>query len=181
MRSTVGIDNGLSGYFCLYTDDKVFLSSTPVARGKLSRRLSHIVKDNNGMDYRPAAMLDLIDQAISQDSDVEFICELPLARFAKGRSGSAQIVSLQRSAGIWAAMLSLRGKLLFQVHPSTWKTACGLYRKEKSHSLVVAAELFNVDFPTVDAADAALMAYFFRHAYDFNVEARSVRRQKTGK
>lgn len=181
MKSSVfAIDNGLDGYCCfLQVDGTVKQAATPVARGRVSRSVLHLEKADSGIDYRPLRMLQLIDIAIAADPDVAFVIEEPSVGFKAGESSRKSRDSQMRGFGMWCAAVAIRERLLYTVYSTTWKSYFKLIGKPKDKSIAIAQALYpGCVFPTHDAADACLIATFFKSGVEIEVRPRNAR-QKT--
>lgn len=179
MQTVFSIDNGLRGYVCVLHESKVLLSKTPVARGGISRSVLRMTQEK-AEDYRPTAMLQLVDLALELDSNAAFVIEEPPSNM-RAKSGRHSILMQWRGYGLWNAVVQLRGKMLYVVHPSTWKAYFKITRSydkdnTKSKALELAQSLYpGCTFPTIDAADACLVATYFRNNFNVEVVPRNVR------
>lgn len=184
MHTVFAIDNGLKGFVCVLHQSKVLLSKTPVAKGGISRSVLRMGQDKSA-DYRPSAMLELVDLALKLDSNTMFVIEEPPSNMS-GKSGKHSILSQWRGYELWNAVVQIRGKMLYMVHPSTWKSYFKISRaydkaNTKQTALDLAKSLYpECSFPSTDAADACLIAVYFRNNFNVEVTSRNGR-QKTRK
>lgn len=174
----IGIDNGKKGAIAVIdSSGALSLAAMPTAKGMLHRDVLHIAKGNRTPDYRPAAILEIIDAVIAMDSNCHVIVEEPPLQFLRGSSGAKSITSLHRGAGILHCLFSLRNIVPYQVMSSTWKSHFKLIQtrakgepklssaertaRAKAAAVAKASEYYSVDWPTADHAEAFLIAQFY--------------------
>lgn len=163
MAFYLGIDNGQKGFFAFYNSEtrKLNLATMPTRKGKQSPRLLHLQKDETEWDYDISAIRDLLKTCRKQAGKKRLVAVTEEPRM-KGRVGNAKaIVSLARGLGIFESCCQEKKIDLFQVHPSSWKSHFKIIGRPKEASIEIANEIWpKGHFPTPDAADAALLAYY---------------------
>jgi len=173
----IGIDNGKKGAIAVIDNSGALsLADMPTAKGTLHRDVLHIAKGNKTEDYRPAAILEIIDTVLAIDSNCHVIIEEP-PLFFRGPSGAKSITSLHRGTGILHCLFSLRNIVPYQVMATSWKSHFGLIQKAvkggsklssdeksaraKAAAVARASQYYSVDWPTADHAEAFLIAQFY--------------------
>jgi hypothetical protein len=128
-------------------------------------------------------MLKILDLALEKEPDLTMVIEEPLVGFAKGKSSRVSRDSQMRGFGMWCAVASIRGKMLYTVAGATWQAGYPMFNEKRLEHKVNGVGDFDTKvvsrklaeafypkavFPTGDAADACLIARYFRES--INIE-----------
>lgn len=171
----LGIDGGTKGYLCLlHSDGGITVAPMPRQSFKLIRQAPtkkpkkrKLGKNGKPIkskvsDYDVGYMMELMRYAVEcSDEPLVVVMEAPQEFMSQGSrfSTAKTIISLQRCLAYWAMTCSLHGVPLYTIAASSWKSYHGILKTPKEYTLEYAAKICpNHAFPTVDAADAFLIA-----------------------
>lgn len=157
----VGIDNGKNGHIALYNPPTkgLLLSTVPLSKSQAAPSMTNPAV---AKDYDILELYKLFETAseLSANGELTAVIEKPYTRMTV--TTARTLASLNYAVGIYASVCALHGIKLYQVSAQTWKSKLKLFKKPKEAALELATSLRpSTEFPTVDAADAFLLAYFF--------------------